>query len=497
MVRYPDESAAINLSRPVEKQLRAFHPYAIPRHEQKVEQRNGRVDRHGQARDVTVHHFMTDQDEDLSFLAHVLRKAAEIREDLGSSNELFDEAAHRRLVEGESLFSVKADLDRGVASARGRAALNADDTAATGVEGQAAGHALQALSAEIDLDPAALRDTLEAAMAIRVGRPQLDCTAAENTCKVLNPSLPGWSEVIDESLRRCTGTGIRGPVARVAFSPDTFLKEIAGRFVFRPRSDISLMHLSHPMMQRAFSALTRRRFPGTGEEVSRWTVRLGGVPPGAQALVLLSVEELAVNDLRETFHHWVRTVAFPVEHGALGQPLAHRPAVDLRPSLPTADSVFHSRARDLIDDLAPDLKRFLIGHADQISAELRARLSSAGEQARTREDERYRSRQGEVSSLIAENTLAKLEREIAVLREERRQGLLFDEEKSLDVIDRSIEAKQEEIARRTRHYEEVREQLERERERILKHLLPKRHAMAGPAQVFPVSIEVRLPGAPT
>ena len=114
-------------------------------------------------------------------------------------------------------------------------------------------------------------------------------------------------------------------------------------------------------------------------------------------------------------------------------------------------------------------------------------------QARKQEEERYRSRQGEVSSLIAENTLAKLEREIEKLKGERQQGLLFDEEARLDAIDRSIEEKREEIARRTRHYEEVREQLDRERDRILKYLLPKRHAMSGTAQVFPVSIELRLP----
>lgn len=93
--------------------------------------------------------------------------------------------------------------------------------------------------------------------------------------------------------------------------------------------------------------------------------------------------------------------------------------------------------------------------------------------------------------------MAKLEREIAKLKTERQQGLLFDEGAQLDAIDRSIEEKQEEIARRTRHYEEVRAQLERERERILKHLIPRRHAMPGAAQVFPVSVEVRLRGGTT
>ena len=114
-------------------------------------------------------------------------------------------------------------------------------------------------------------------------------------------------------------------------------------------------------------------------------------------------------------------------------------------------------------------------------------------QALKREGERYRSRQGEVSTLMAENTLGKLEREIYKLKLERDQGQLFDETDRLDRIDRSIEERQAEIDRRTRHYQEVRRQLEDERKRVLNHLLPKRHTMSGAAHAFPVCIEVRLP----
>ncbi len=92
------------------------------------------------------------------------------------------------------------------------------------------------------------------------------------------------------------------------------------------------------------------------------------------------------------------------------------------------------------------------------------------------------------------HTLKKLEREVEGLKQERLQGVLFDQEERLEHIDRSIEEKQAEINRRNSHYEELRVQLERERERIMKHLLPKRYALSGEAQVFPVSLEVRLPG---
>ena len=120
-------------------------------------------------------------------------------------------------------------------------------------------------------------------------------------------------------------------------------------------------------------------------------------------------------------------------------------------------------------------------------------LAVDGDKAKQEEDERYRSRQGEVSTLIAENTLGKLEREIGQLKQQRNQGLLFENQSFMDELDRSIVMKEEELHRRLRHYEEIRKQLASERERITKFLLPRRYSMKDEAQIFPVSVEIRLP----
>lgn len=482
-------SEGLNLQRTARYMLH----FDCPWNPSKLEQRNGRLDRHGQARDVTIHHFVSDQDHDLQFLAHVIKKADEIREDLGSANELFDEAAHRRLVDGDSLEQVQADLDQQVLDARGRAAIEADDTVSTGKSPEEPTHNLDAIAAEMDLDGQSLCDTLESALAIRVGHPQLDDPAGDKTYRLLHPGLPGWSDVVDDSLRQSTGANSRGPVARLAFGPEPFLQTIGQREIFCPRPDVLFMHLSHPMLQKALSLLTRRRFPGTGDSVSRWTVRRGEVPADADALVLLSLEELAVNDLRESFHHWVRTLVFPVRNGELGEPLLHQPAREMRGAKPVENPTDLEYARELLEDVEPALKQILKVHSTGLSSDLRAQLEIDGEAARSQEDERYRSRQGEVSALIAANTMKKLEREVEQLKADRIQGQLFGEADRLDKIDRSLEEKREEISRRTRHYEEVRSQLEKERVRILQHLLPKRHAMSGNAQTFPVCLELRLP----
>ena len=88
-------------------------------------------------------------------------------------NEVFDRAVHRRLVRGEDAAAVQAELDRGIAATRGSADLDADATVAAADEATGESAVIEAMAGEIDLDPGAMRDTLEAALAIPAGRQQL------------------------------------------------------------------------------------------------------------------------------------------------------------------------------------------------------------------------------------------------------------------------------------------------------------------------------------
>jgi superfamily II DNA or RNA helicase len=465
--------------------------FDCPWNPSRLEQRNGRLDRHGQARDVQVHHFASEEDSDIKFIAHLISKVDQIREDLGATGELFDEATHRCLIEGEDVNVVQRELDAQMESLRGKASFTADDRLCSDGEDTRAAN-LSALAEELDLDQTAQHATLDTAMSIHAGRPQLSPLDESQRCRVLHPSLGGWSDTIDETVRRTATGEVLGPLPSLAFSPDPFIEQVGGRPVFRPRLDTMMVHLAHPLMCKAINWLTRRRFPGP-QAVSRWTVRCGDVPEGTDAVLLLQLEELAVNELRETFHHWIRTVQLPVTDGELGPPLRHLPPRRMRETAPCQDPQRREQARDLLSDVEPDLQDFVKNAAHELRERLREQLAVDGIQASKDEETRYRSRQGEVSALIAENSLAKLEREIAELKRERQQGRLFDNQSALEELDRSLETKKEELERRRMHYEEVREQLARERERILNRLIPKRFALQGEAQVFPVAIEVRFP----
>ena len=489
MVATDAASEGLNLHRTARYLLH----YDCPWNPSRLEQRNGRLDRYGQARDVTVHHFVSDTDDDVRFLAHVVRKADEIREDLGSANEVFDRAVHRRLIQGDDVAAVETDLDRGLDAARGSAFFAADPTAALD-DGAVHAALLATLAAEIDFDPPALSATLGVALSATAGgRQQLRHVAEEpGLHTVLNPGLPGWRDVIDDAVRHPTSNGEPGPMPKLAFGAEPFIEQLGTLDVFRPRRDAVLMHLAHPLMQRALAVLARRRYPGDNQ-VSRWTVRQGEVPEGADALLFLSIEELAVNELRETFHRWTRTVAFPVQDGVLGGELAHQPAQVLRGAAEMQNRDDRQRAGEILDDVAADLRTWLRRYRRDLSESLCTQLRVDGDRVRQREDERYRQRRGEVSMLIEHSTVTRLTREIEDLNLKAAQGELFDQAGRLAAIERSIEEKQEEINRRRQHYEEIREQLQHERTRILDHLLPKRFAMTSEAQVFPVAVEIRLP----
>ena len=152
-------------------------------------------------------------------------------------------------------------------------------------------------------------------------------------------------------------------------------------------------------------------------------------------------------------------------------------------------------AAEALGDVGPGQQGWLRQYRNGLTDRLRGQLEVDGADARSREDERYRQRQGEVSQLIERSTLDRLNREIQQLDAKRRQGRLFDETGLLAEIEQSMEARQEEIRRRQQHYADIREQLQQELIRILERLLPARFSLAGDAQVFPVAVEIRVPEA--
>ena len=464
----------------------------IPWNPSRLEQRNGRLDRHGQARDVTVSHFTSENDADLQFLARVVEKVNRIREDLGSLGEVFDAAFQRRFEDLEDADAIDRDVDAEIERRRGRAAIpRAPIDRKTAVENER----LETLRRDIDLGPTSLRDTLEAALAVNAERPRLEGPDARGRMRLRQPIPRRWAGLVDDSLRLASAGSARGALPALVFDAASFMDDRGGRPVFRPQKDAVLLHLGHPIFREALATFARLRFPGDKELLapSRFSVTRGSVPKGADAVVLFTMEELAVNELREPFHHWVRTLRYPVIKGRLGRAEPYVAPADETPCDDLATDTAAARtAATLWEEVEVDLRDALRDHSRALTATLRKTLSAEEKQAKVDEKRRYQERRREVEAALKDNSIAKVEREREAYAAEYRQKDLFRTAERERELLQSIAERDAELARRGTHYRELLVQLDIDEKRVVEQLLPKRYALRGVALVYPVGIELRL-----
>jgi superfamily II DNA or RNA helicase len=463
----------------------------VPWNPSRLDQRNGRLDRHGQAQDVIVLHFTSEDNADLQFLSYVVEKVNTIREELGSMGEVFDAAFQRRFIDLEDTGRVVQGLDMAVNSRRGRSQIpRSSDTEA----GREAAETLHQLEQDLDLTPETLKSTLEIALGAGIGLPRFEAPDIEGRLRLRMPVPPRWEPVIDDYLRLETDHGQRGALPAIVFDPQHFIKIRNGRPVYRPAKDTTLLHLGHPLFHQALNLFARARFPGGGLDeypCSRWIVRYGEVPADSDALLLLTVEELGVNELREPFHHWVQTIRFPIQDGELGKPLPAIPANGDRPASRLLNESTKTRAQELWDDISQDVRAALTQMAKDLTDQLKARLKTIGQKAQQEEKERFRNRLQEVERAMRETTIQKLEKERNALVIDMQQLSLIPEE-SREREER-LQNLDDELRRRKNHYQELLDQLKREQTRVLEGILPKRYNLRGDAQVFPVTVEIRFP----
>lgn len=462
----------------------------IPWNPARMEQRNGRLDRHGQERDVYVFHFDSTDDASMRFLGKVLRKRSQTREDRVITDEIFADAILAHFEEEEDATASEERLERVIGYAR---AVHADvgDELPTGnpLPGAEDLAHLKELKAELDLSPASLRETLETALAVEAGRPRLQADGAGRE-RLVHPVPVLWQELVDHALRE---GGPAGPMLALVFDPAHYIRPhdgtATGRPVYTPEPDSRLLHLGDALYHRVMSTFARYRFPGGPSAATRWTARSGDVPAGADALILLTIEELAVNELREPCHHWVRTWALPVRATKLGEALPHQPASAWQAAPIPGD---RNAARDVWDEVEDEVKARVRALQAELTTSLTARLRTSGHAVRELEKKRFERRKRELERAIADNQLAKIAKEADKLREKARQMALFAE------IDQEIQKRladlDAELALRKSHYELLQERLAVEAERTLKRVLPLRYTLRGEARIYPIAVEIRLPG---
>lgn len=461
--------------------------YDIPWNPSRLDQRNGRLDRHGQSRDVIVFHFTSEDDADLRFLARVAEKVNAIREDLGSMEEVFDAAFQRRFVDFQDSDRILEHLDQAITKTKGRAEIPVDPLVSTIADLETD---YEAFKQALDLSPDTLKSTLEEALGIGISRQSFKIDE-QGRFHLQLPIPSRWQKIVDDYLRLNLSQDTKGALPAIVFDPKHFIDYKNQRPVFRASKDTTLLHLGHPLFHQALAMFARARFPSEEQRSSRWTARYGDVPQGLDAVLLLTVEEMAVNALREPFHHWVQTWRFGIKNGELGEQLPFISPVADRPSGNIDNPEAIASVQELWSDIQKDVRKKIAELTNQLTQNLETEIKKRYRQAKQDETERFKSRMQEVKRAMSDTSIQKLAKERDKLLLDMQQLRLFVEDARSQA--EKLQSLEEELERRQKNYQHLLEFLDKEQTRVIDKVLVNRYKLRGDAQIFPVTVEIRLP----
>jgi superfamily II DNA or RNA helicase len=467
--------------------------YDIPWSPSRLQQRNGRVSRHGQVRDVYVHYFRSNEDEDMEFLYQVAQKVEQVRQDLGSVERIFD-AAIQQHFQGKAtpVRQVGLIVDQQLAASPERQELGQSGDDEIAAASHRARELLEGTETRLGISPDALIDLMRAALAVE-GQGSLEEIAGRPGFFRLKPP-PRW-----EGLARQTMTvGTRTDRMEVVFDARRITEEIGGREVMRLKKHQILMRLGHPVMRQAMSTLTRQLHDATSHDpVYRWSV--AALPKtGFEALVVFYHTVTAVNELREPLHDEVLTAVFrvggdklvPVEE-SFGREVTRAEFLPVKSAARRDDWVRIFRGRWFKH--RGELESYRSGREEALFASLQKQADVVRDRDVEATKEGYKYRLRELQDRSREQELTKLARELIRQRAEAAQPTLFDEV-NLETRERLGEI-EDQMAVLKQDVERTRELLTRERDRRLKVVLPRRYKLRKP-NVLPLALVYLIPATP-
>ena len=474
----------------MQEECRWIIHYDIPWSPSKLQQRNGRVSRHGQVRDVSIHYFRCNEEEDMNFLFRVAEKVEQVRQDLGSVERIFDAAIQRHFqgrktsIEQVSLF-VGQQLENDPA----RKELDHESPSEIGDFTRRARELLESTDDRLGISPRALCDILRAAITVEGNGSMEEIVDKPGFYRLKPPAR--W-----EGLARQTLTvGSRTDRMELVFDAALVEEEVSGRRVMRIKKHQVLLRLGHPIMRQAMATLSRQLHDPEGRNaVFRWSIA-AMQRTGFEALLVFHYTLTAINELREPLHDEVLSSVFRIEGNKI------EPVEDQY-----QQSVLQSQLHPIKSSVRlDDWMRTLRGHWFQHKAELEkylgwneaemrkvfdGRTSVALKRELDAAKESYRYRLKELQDRSREQELTKLAKELMKQQAESEQLLLFEEIQ--DEAKFRVHELEEQMTVLRQDVERTRELLEKERKHRTEVVLPKRFQIRE-VRVLPLALTYVVP----
>lgn len=313
-----------------QKYCRNLIHYEIPWNPIRLEQRNGRIDRHGQKADeVRIHHFVYKNQEDSEFLKHIVDKVEAIRNDLGSVGALIaDNVRKKALGQAVNLAAIDDDARRKLA--REEMAIEARENESVTQMVEALNRARNAL----DISDSNQLDLLRQALRLE--------GCAEAVCDIGNDEF---------SLTRVPSAWTECK----AYVSTAYLQKRLSFNRIKSREDdaVGIVHLDHPLMRRAISTF---RIQMWGAQSSR---------SGLNRVVISESSEVT----SPAVIAWGRQVLLGAEHNRLHEGLV-RCQLSIEGEKVTEKKIARPADIKIFDGNLEDVQALIGPHIDAITKQL-------------------------------------------------------------------------------------------------------------------------------
>lgn len=464
--------------------------YDIPWSPSKLQQRNGRVSRHGQVRDVSVHYFRCDEEEDMNFLFKVAQKVEQVREDLGSVERVFD-AAIQRHFQGKktSVEQINLFVDQQLHDSPAKNDLHHESPGEIADLTKRASELLEMTDSRLGISPPALADILRAAITVEGSGSLEEIDERPGFYRLKPPAR--W-----EGLARQTLTvGSRTDRMELVFDSALVEEEISGRRVMRIKKHQVLLRLGHPILRQAMATLSRQLHDPEGHNaVFRWSIAAFH-RSGFDALMVFHYTLTAINELREPLHDEVLSAVFRIEGDKLEPVVDDFERIVLQSELHPIKSP--PRRDDWIRTVRArwvphkhELEEFLNHQESDVRKVLERRASAALKRELDAAKESYRYRLKELQDRSRDQELGKLAKELLREQAEAMQPTLFDEIQEEAKV--RVQELEEQMTVLRQDVVRTRDLLEKERKHRIETLLPKRFQIRE-MRVLPLALTYVVP----
>lgn len=432
----------------------------LPWNPLRIDQRVGRVDRHGQTRKVKSWHHVIETVEEYDFLSYIARKVEEARSDLGGLSPILEESIESFFLSSDSQQKIEDtidEIDSLIQERKGTLATEVPDYSKIEIIEKDTMN-------NLGMSEDSMRELL--ASALRLDGGSLEET---NEANVFIIKLPSSWQFISDSLKN----PLTGALRKITFNRSLFVKDENQMTKWAERNDLVYLSLGHPVMRHAIERLRRYIWHYRERGISPITKWAMDREPERCDRAIVSFLKIARNKRSEVVQEEIEHVLFrrgdsppePMKNFVSFKNSHPGPPPDwcgeliekITPQLEIMKRQFEQRLREMLQER---MKADILLYQDWKERSLKMLEESAREATRER--------------------IGKLREEIARLEEEKKQRRLdpiIETNIRLKLEQKKIELKELENRVTERELSELKEHIEAEAEKYIKEIFPARYTL--------------------